>query len=121
MKIRSNHITRNDIRDAAQTIPSVLHEVRQTFQPRNFNYGYDVVLFSSRLEGRPSAGMPGWKAATWDEFGIFIDQLFAIDPDAEIAWYKGYEDFIVKTRAEYERCAEYRPQDNKRAPWLVNR
>lgn len=121
MRIYSNKLSRSDIRDAAQEIPQVLHEIRHTFTPRRtFAWGFDVVLFSSRLEGRASAGMPGWIAATWDEFGIFIDKLFAIDPDAKIAGYDGREDFIAKTTDDYNRRKLYGHDRSKvEAPWLV--
>jgi hypothetical protein len=119
MKIRSNHITRDDIRNAAQTVPGVLHEVRDTFQPRKFHFGYDVVLFSSRLTGPASAGMPGWKACTWTEFGIFIDQLYAIDADAQIAGYQNHEDFISQTAYAVAHTLRSGRVDSMECPWLT--
>jgi hypothetical protein len=49
-------------------------------------------------------------AATWDEWGIWIDRLFAIDPDAIIGHYQGYGHFV-------EQTAQWRPRGME-APWL---
>ena len=58
------------------------------------------------------------KAATWDEWGIFIAALFKFDPEAKIGWYKSYDHFIEFTTEERDRCAQYRPDLGRTAPWL---
>jgi len=61
------------------------------------------------------------KSATWDEWGIFIDALFKVDPDAIIGEYASRCDFLVKTRDEFHRIDENRPDLRKwyTAPWLT--
>lgn len=61
------------------------------------------------------------KAATWDEWGIFIANLFKLDPDAKIGAYKTHADFIDQTTREHERITSYRPDLAKwhTAPWLA--
>lgn len=90
MIVRSNIITTDNI-------ISALHEtftedggmffigsIRE-FKPRRFERGFK--FFCGGSSARASAHDPYEKAATWVEWGIFIDYLFKIDPDAEIGWY----------------------------------
>lgn len=60
------------------------------------------------------------KAATWDEWGIFIAELFRRDINAVIGQYKSLDDFIEQTTAERDRIAQWRPDLVKwhKAPWL---
>lgn len=50
-------------------------------------------------------------AATWTEWGIVIDALFDIDPDAKIGHYNGREEFFRITSQAYGRSGE-------ETPWL---
>lgn len=40
-------------------------------------------------------------AATWYEWGYFIAQIFAQDPDAIVGPYKGVDDFNAKTHYQF--------------------
>ena len=79
--------------------------------------------FSVRLAGSSPHNMQRLpdKSATWDEWGIFIERLFTLDPDAKIGVYNGRDDFMEKTRAEHERIQQWRPDlaPTHEAPWLV--
>lgn len=56
-------------------------------------------------------GGGGHKAATWDDWGVWMYELFKIDPDARIGNYDGLQDFLKQTR-------EYQPA-GMLAPWLA--
>lgn len=66
---------------------------------------------------------PGEKAATWDEWGLFIDALFAHDPRAIVGVYDGLQDFIDKTKADHDRIKQWRRDllSTHSAPWLAQR
>lgn len=124
MKIHSNILTEQDIREA---VPAGCYLAG--------HYAKDGVTWASvhregsrkrqngftvRLSGSSKSTMHSLpdKAATWDEWGIFIAELFRRDPDAVCGRYASYDDFISKTRDEYERCSQYRPDLKRTAPWL---
>lgn len=44
----------------------------------------------------------GIYAATYDEWGWFIAELFAKDEDAIFGSYKGYDDFLRQTKFAYD-------------------
>lgn len=65
-------------------------------------------------------------AATWDEWGVWMAALYALDPNAIVGWYESYEHFLSVTRRERERHeAQYKPTSiayrTHRAPWLDTR
>jgi hypothetical protein len=81
--------------------------------------------FVVRLSGSSNYNMAKLddKAATWDEWGIFINELFKLDPDALIGHYPTRDNFIEQTQREAERIATYRPDlaPTHSAPWLEER
>ncbi len=109
MIIRSDILTHRHLRDALTGIDDVIIEACDDFKPRRFERGYYIYLEALRETGFARNGRPG-KAATWDEYGIWIDRLFKIDPDAEIGCYKGVDKF-------FEYTSRYVPR-NATAPWL---
>lgn len=118
MIIRSNILTREDlVRELANVDHVDFAEPIQTFKPRKFAHGFRVYLEGygtrhrrARNGGTYGAGGSG-KAATWDDWGVWIDRLYAIDPNAEIAYYKSRSHFRIMTR-------QYKPRDMS-APWLA--
>lgn len=52
---------------------------------------------SRKFKNSGHSGADNIYAATWDEWGFFIAELFAIDPDATFGSYKGLTDFNVQT------------------------
>jgi hypothetical protein len=80
--------------------------------------------FSVRLSGTSRYGMTNLpdKAATWDEWGIFLAELFKIDPNAVLGSYKSRDDFIRITCDEHNRIklnrADLLPTHS--APWLAH-
>lgn len=41
-------------------------------------------------------------AATYDEWGWFIAELFELDPDAKFGRYKNYDDFHAQTKTRFQ-------------------
>ena len=63
-------------------------------------------------------------AATWDEWGVWMAALYALDPHAVIGWYETQEDFLRITRRERQRHeSQYKSTSiayrTHRAPWLT--
>lgn len=62
-------------------------------------------------------------AATWDEWGIWMAALYALDSDALVGWYDSHTHFLKVTQAERERIqATHKPESlayrTHLAPWL---
>ena len=62
-------------------------------------------------------------AATWDEWGMWMVELYALDPDALIGWYADEADFYAKTYAHREYVLRaHKPGSlatrTQTAPWL---
>ena len=89
MKIHSNTLTTKDI--WAATIATGMLGV---------HVDDDIVIKGSKSRTRSfnvKLTGNGEKAATWDEWGIFINALFLADPEAIVGQYKSYADFKAYT------------------------
>lgn len=65
-----------------------------------------------------------YKAATWDEWGIFLDTLYQDDPQMIAGQYKSRHDFIAQTQDAVERNENYerlvgRKRPGITGPWLT--
>ena len=121
MIVRSNVISMADIGAAVRAAGSAVTfqdtysregwfvPVRE-FKPRRYERGFEFFLAGSSTY-RAQHDREEF-AATYDEWGIVIAELYKIDPDAEIAWYDNARDFITKTE-------KYQPR-NAAAPWLAD-
>jgi hypothetical protein len=105
MKIHTDTLTYHDLREAA---PVGVYLTTQKCGSRKRAQGFTVFLEGS--SPHKSQHDPAANAATWDEWGVWIDNLFAIEPDAIIGSYDGVEDFYIHT-------AKHQPKGAK-APWL---
>lgn len=125
MKIHSDTLTLSDIRNAVPNgcyLAAFDHKDDYTSigeeGSRKRSRGYVV-----RLSGSSKYNMQRLpdKAATWDEWGIFIAALFAADPNAICGWYSSRDDFIEKTCDEHNRIKTYRRDllPTHSAPWLA--
>lgn len=126
MKIYSDHLTRGNILSAAPVGTEVVvcdivyckGDARKT-SPRRKREN----CFNIRLSGNAKSNM--WnrreRAATWDEWGIFVSNLFLDDPQAIIGNYNSPEHFEQVTATERDRVKRYRPEDaaTHTAPWLI--
>lgn len=132
MIVRSNIITRQDVSAAVAAVPGVSFQdtysregwyvpVRE-FRPQRFARGFEFFLTGSSPYN-VNRGYRDEKAATWDEWGLVIAALFAIDPSAQIGHYDDEADFLKQTEAERDRIGRHDPDDYQarthRAPWLA--
>ncbi len=125
MIVRSDIITRQDILDAVDAMNANVYFIYQRnerdgymepircFTPRRYKHGFEFFIAGSHYaQTQTRHAQCGEKAATWVEWGIIIDRLFKIDPDAQIGWYKNRDHFMRET----ERQA---PLREVTAPWLL--
>ena len=136
MIIRSNRISRSDIVAAAvkagvnfintNSRDGWFEPIRE-FTPRRYQSGFEFFLTgSSKYAAAHQDTVHGTqyeKAATWDEWGVVIDALYAVDPAAQIGFYTGRENFRQVTRSERDRVRQgFAPESHyaqtHRAPWL---
>lgn len=116
MRLHSDILNRGTIIDALQAAKAkghVTHGVQfyilDGHKSRSRSGAYEIQLGTAHKvkgDGR------GWKnsgtngagdtyAATRDEWGWFIDELFEVDPNAVFGQYKGRDDFHAQTRYAY--------------------
>ena len=117
MIVRSNVLTRTDIGAAVISTGVAFQDTRsregwfipvREFTPRAFARGFEFFL-SGSSPYRAQHDRDEF-AATWTEWGIVIDKLYAIDPEAQIGWYSSRADFLAKTSQYNHRGLP--------APWL---
>jgi hypothetical protein len=115
VKIYSDIITELDVRKAFQKARDThdcdisIEDIR-TWCPRAYGYGVEVFaesLRGTRVTGHvparacgPRDGYP--RAASWDDWGYVIAELFSIDPQARVGFYDSRDDFVAKVR-QYPR------------------
>lgn len=101
MKIRSNAAP-SDVYAAANAAGVCLYrfDVRGA---RTHAHGYNVHLegSSGRATNSGHFGAGSHPAATWDEWGVFLAHLFAVDPTTDATYYKGRDDFDLQTGERY--------------------
>jgi hypothetical protein len=107
MKLHTDKITRADLYNAARYAGVSLNEVTEQGS-RSRAGGFQVYLEGS--SNHQSNGRPH-KAATWDEWGIFMAYLYEIDPVAmwgNKSWgYSDVEDFNRKTQDRFTKGIPY--------------
>lgn len=119
MKIYSDKLTQRDLFEALPREVDIA--VLETHaRPRKRCHGWEVSLTGSSPF---RSQMSGQRAATWDEHGLWMAELYRRDPNAVIGHYKTMDDFINQTRTEKFRARRnFNAQDNyrktHRAPWL---
>jgi hypothetical protein len=127
MKIHSDILTMDDL---YRELPAGVSAYITPKGSRKRAHGFEVTLYvterdalHSRLGNSGGYGASSDLAATWDEWGVWMDRLYAIDRNALIGWYPSYEGFLRETRRtrDYVRMwnkphhVQYR---TKTAPWL---
>jgi hypothetical protein len=121
MIIRSYAIERADLFNALSDVPGVHLELEREFRPQKFTYGYRVHLESDH--GRYARNGRDGRAATWDEHGLWMAELYKLDPMAQIAWYKNAAQFLYWTKRHVESVALHHKvgsvySNEHQAPWL---
>jgi hypothetical protein len=89
MRIHSSKLDRAFIEDAARHANVAVAKYSE-HTSRSHGRAFEVVLTGS--SGHKSQAT-GDNAATWDEWGIFLARLFAIDPAAKATYYESGEHF----------------------------
>ena len=102
MRIHTNVLTYGDLTWSA-LIADCDYEIERTGS-RTHDRAFTVHLTgdSGRQPNRRGQNYPGTKAATWDQWGVFIAMLFAKDPSAvfgtvKYPTYRNASDFHMKT------------------------
>lgn len=80
MRIHSDILTHSDINDAANAA-GVLVMKNELHKSTSRKKAYDVALSGQGAYGGAYGTLP-YKVALWDEWGIVLAHLFAIDPNA---------------------------------------
>lgn len=109
MKIHSNTLTVTDIARATKSHGMRgVYDTTSTKGSRSRKRAFDVKLTgtSNRLQNPGTGSRNVENAATFDEWGMFIDFLFLLDEDAIIGKYKGYEHFKACTLGRYESLTQ---------------
>jgi hypothetical protein len=129
MKIHSDILTPTDI---LACVPMGCHLAVFEHDSRATNIGQAgsrqrKQAFVVRLSGSSRYALQGMvdrgeKAATWDEWGNFIDAIFTQDPNAICGQYKSRDDFMAQSADEYNRVKLYMPDrlPTHSAPWLAH-
>ena len=101
MKIHSSVLTAQDIhaatRAANMTGVNVFDLDTRGSRSRARSF---LVKLSGTSNHRIAMG--GAQAATWDEWGMFINALFLTDPDAKVGQYPTFEAFRESTCARFD-------------------
>lgn len=99
MRIHTDKLTTGDFYDAARKA-GVTIDRNGMHGSRSRAHAFDFIL-SGSSNRRQNFGGDG-QAATWDEWGIFLSWLFAVDPDATVPGvYDGLGEFERKTFARF--------------------
>lgn len=121
MKIHSDVLTSANLRTATtyRGMTGVHLSEWITRGSRSRARSFDVKL-TGNSPSRPNfgAGEGDDHAARWDEWGIFIEYLFTIDPEAIVGVYKDYETFRKVTGGRFDTLTG--DQTHRRHKWVPN-
>ncbi len=94
MRIHSDKITWSDLSDAARTAGAWF--IKQTsHNSRKRSQAFEVAL-GGDAPHRSQADRDEY-AATWDQWGIFLGELYRIDPNLVTPYYRDADDFHFQT------------------------
>ena len=116
MRIHSNLITGEDIYKAAATARADIEMTRHGSRKRD---GAFEVKLTGESKRRPNSGHRGADsdefAATWDQWGVFLQILFDLDPEMVTPYYDDRANYIWRTNARFVKIGggwdNYRPKD----------
>ncbi len=101
MRIYSDVLTAADFYIAIEDGGDVFVDEVTEKGARKRSRRFDVYLEAMPGKGRRARhNRPGY-AATYDEHGFWMAELFRVDPDAIIAYYDGVDDFNRQTKGAY--------------------
>lgn len=83
MRIHTDTLDLIDIRRACEGLP-ICTEIDSEHGSRKRKRAFEIQLSGSSTRLAQSGN---WNAATWDEWGVFLGRLFALDPDMTSSYY----------------------------------
>ena len=98
MRIHTNVLTERDFYEA-EKVAGVQMESFSKHGSRSREKAFNVLLSGASTRNAQSNN---FKAATWDQWGIFLNYLFQKDEDAKTDYYDGLGDFEFKTDRRFE-------------------
>jgi hypothetical protein len=116
MKVHSYCITSADIYDAANLARvDVIDLSRHRSRSRTVRWDFHLEGHSRRRPNGGSSGAGTGYAATWDQWGIFLNHLFLVDPLAHTWADESGEHFVWRTAGRFsqltnpsEGCPDHR-------------
>jgi len=125
MKVYSDTLTERDLFEAATLADVELYYCEPIGNTRVRLHGWEISLAGSSPYTSQSSFAGAHKAATWNEWGVWMVELYKRDPRVRIGNYKTLADFMEQTRIISEMPGNQMPgnQQSKRAhhyqaPWL---
>lgn len=100
MKIHSDTLTINDLHRATSPGSFWICDYQRE-SSRSRAEGWKVYLTGSSPYAQNSHGKRSGNAATYDEWGVFLARLYALDTRMIAGPYKGVEDFNRQTEGKY--------------------
>lgn len=102
MRIHSDTLTSLNVYEAARIARA---EVEVTSHgSRSRNHAFNVTL-TGESKRRPNSGKRGAGddyAATWDQWGVFLAMLFALDPTMVTPYYADADEFHERTSDRFD-------------------
>lgn len=116
MRFHSDTLTNTDMFDARHEAGVHFYKFEEK-RSRSRNQAWEF-----RLEGWTSNRLLNFgdgytTAATWDEWGIFLNVLFQRDPQAHCAFYRGLEDFQIATGHRFDTLKRADQHPNHKFAW----
>lgn len=124
MRIHTNELLWRDIRTAATTAGVTLLRDSE-HKSRTHKRAFDVILSGNSpyrvhqgQNRRPDEEYFGdEKAASWDQWGIFLSLLFEADADLKTPYYASREEFHWRTSARFDRWDPEETQEHRQHRW----
>lgn len=117
MKLYSDILSEEDLRAASGVAGVSMWELERIERPRKRQNAWNVYLTGSASYRSQATGEP---AATWDEHGVWMAELYKRDPNLVVAYYRNLSHFVAETRrfveSPYNR--EQPERKRKRGLWL---
>lgn len=119
MKIYTDNLTRQDLFKA---LPRGVYLDVMEHGSRKRKRAFDVALSTDHGTRRrnSSTETTGDFAASWDEWGMFLAALFALDSEAIMGVYKDASDFTFKTGGHYGDGSKPLPVDCPNHKWELS-
>jgi len=110
MRIYSDTLTVDDLRETAQQVPGLyIDELSAIVRPRVRAHGWTVQTSGNTNRYRNS-GVYGadtsTRAASWDQHGQWFNLICERDPNARVGFYDNARDFHDRTKRKYATTPE---------------